>query len=65
VADPSTRQNRRQLEGGVDAVAQRDKWDSTRKTAPLKPARDAVIIDNSNLSLEQVVQRILGLIEAS
>jgi cytidylate kinase len=63
VADPSTRQNRRILEGGADVIAERDKWDSTRKTAPLKPAGDAVIIDNSNLSLEEVVQRILDLIE--
>jgi cytidylate kinase len=63
VADPSTRQNRRLLEGGIDAIAERDKWDSTRKTAPLKAAEDAVIIDNSKLSLTEVVQQILRLLE--
>lgn len=63
VADPSTRQNRRILEGGIDAIAERDKWDSTRKTAPLKAAEDAVIIDNSRLSLTEVVQQILRLLE--
>lgn len=62
VADPSTRQNRRTLEGGVDTIAERDKWDSTRETAPLKPAADAVIIDNSNLPLEEVVRHLLRLL---
>lgn len=62
VADPSTREQRRVGEGGVDAIADRDRTDSSRSVAPLRPAADAVIIDNSNLSLEEVVARIRQLI---
>ena len=46
-----------------DMVA-RDKRDSSRATAPLKPADDAVIIDTSNLDIEQVLQKIIPLVEA-
>jgi len=37
-------------------IQQRDQNDSTRKVAPLKPARDAVIIDSTDLTVEQVVE---------
>jgi len=36
----------------------RDSQDSTRKLAPLKPAEDAVILDTTNLSVEEVVEKI-------
>lgn len=41
-------------------VAERDRIDSERPVAPLKPAADAVIIDTDHLDLEQVVDRIVG-----
>lgn len=65
VADPFTREQRRVGEGGVDAIADRDRTDSSRSVAPLRPAADAVIIDNSKLSLEEVVARIRQLIRQS
>ena len=37
----------------------RDERDSTRAVAPLKPAKDALIIYTSNMSLEQVIFRVL------
>jgi cytidylate kinase len=40
-------------------VAERDRIDSERPIAPLRPAADAVIIDTDNLDLEQVVDRIV------
>lgn len=40
----------------------RDKADSTRKTAPLKPAEDAVRIDSTNLSVDEVCDAISELI---
>ena len=46
-----------------DMIA-RDKRDSSRATAPLKPAEDAVIIDTSDLSIEEVLQKIIPLVEA-
>jgi cytidylate kinase len=40
-------------------VELRDRIDSERPIAPLRPADDAVIIDTDNLDLEQVVDSIL------
>jgi len=42
----------------------RDKADSERAIAPLRPAEDALVLDSSGLSLEGVVQRLVGLVEA-
>lgn len=40
-------------------VAERDRIDSQRPVAPLRPAPDAVIIDTDNLDQDQVVDRIV------
>jgi 3-phosphoshikimate 1-carboxyvinyltransferase len=37
----------------------RDLQDSSRKVAPLKPAQDAVLLDNSDLSIETSVDLVL------
>ena len=37
----------------------RDERDSTRAIAPLKPAQDALLLDNSGLSIEASVQQVL------
>jgi cytidylate kinase len=50
-----TRAQRRQDEGLQDAVAQRDTLDSTRTVAPLKCPPGALVIDTSQLDLQQVV----------
>ncbi len=44
-------------------VIKRDNQDTTRKIAPLKQAADAVLIDSSNMSIEQVVDFILNKIQ--
>jgi len=41
-------------------IRQRDQNDSTRQTAPLKPAADAIVIDSTNLSAEQVVEKMVS-----
>ncbi|UCD89097.1 MAG: (d)CMP kinase [Desulfobacterales bacterium] len=46
-------------------MKQRDENDSTRNLAPLKPAEDAIIIDSSQLSVDQVVNRMLHYIDIS
>lgn len=46
-----------------DMIA-RDKRDSSRATAPLKPAEDAVVIDTSALSIEEVLKKIIPLVES-
>ena len=38
----------------------RDKRDTHRTHAPLKPAEDALMLDNSDLNIEQSVQQVLG-----
>ena len=40
-------------------IFKRDKRDSTRKIAPLKPAEDAIIIDNTNLKKEETLNIVL------
>ncbi len=75
-ADPTLRARRRfeelQAKGGkapslndVEKDMQlRDKNDSSRAVAPLKPAEDAVRIDSSQLTIEQVVATMLRHITA-
>ncbi|MFA5356444.1 MAG: (d)CMP kinase [Candidatus Omnitrophota bacterium] len=43
-------------------LSNRDKIDSTREFAPLKRAEDAVYVDTTDLSIEEVVNKVLGYI---
>ncbi len=42
-------------------VIERDRIDSTRAVAPLRPAEDAVIIDSDKMNADQVFDRVLEL----
>ncbi|MBK7453678.1 MAG: (d)CMP kinase, partial [Anaerolineales bacterium] len=42
-------------------VIERDRIDSTRAVAPLRPADDAVIIDSDKMDAAQVFERVLAL----
>ena len=42
-------------------VAERDRRDSNRAIAPLKPAADAVLIDSTSVPIDAVVERVLAL----
>lgn len=44
----------------LEAVNKRDKYDSKREVAPMKPAKDSIIFDTTDFTLEQVVEKILG-----
>ncbi len=46
-----------------DQMETRDKNDSSRKSAPLKKADDAIEIDSTSLSIDQVVESMLKIIE--
>lgn len=69
-ASPEVRAHRRWLEvGGEEAqvlaeVIERDKRDSERKTAPMKAAEDAILVDTSALSIEEAVAAVVAIIEA-
>ena len=44
-------------------IEERDRRDMERSEAPLKMAEDAVLVDSSNMSIEEVIARCLALIE--
>ena len=70
-ATPEIRAERRHkqlIEKGIDAnlralsrdLAERDARDANRAIAPLVPARDSQVLDSSALSIDEVVERIVG-----
>lgn len=66
----SQRRYKEYIEKGIAAdydeiyrdIEQRDYQDSHRKASPLKPAKDAEIIDTSDMTIDEVVTRILNII---
>lgn len=44
-------------------IMDRDKRDSTREVAPLKQAEDAIYIDSSDMTIEEVVEKIVEIIK--
>ena len=44
------------------AIAERDKRDSERATAPLRPAADAVVVDTTAMPFDAVVDRLLAIV---
>lgn len=74
VASPEERAKRRlneYREKGIEedydsvlkSIKERDHIDSTRKESPLKKADDAIEIDSSNMSIEEVVEAISNCID--
>ena len=47
----------------LEEIKQRDYNDSHREIAPLKPAEDAVMIDTSDMTIEEVVDKIVSYIK--
>lgn len=47
------------------SMRNRDRIDSTRDVAPLKPAEDAVIINTDELSIGQVLSQLIDLVETA
>ena len=68
-ADPEERARRRADELGADPAVilreqtLRDEQDSTREHSPLKPAPDAVEVNTTGLSIDEVVRRIAALVD--
>jgi cytidylate kinase len=50
-----------QFEDVLEGLKQRDRIDSSRDIAPLKPAEDAVILNTDGLSVEEVLGRVFEL----
>ena len=51
------------LDSVAAAIAERDRIDSTRAVAPLKKADDAILIDNTDLQLEDVLSMVIARIK--
>lgn len=62
-ASPEVRERRRREQGIEDRIAERDRVDSSRKTAPLVVADDATVIDSSTMGIEEVVAAVLDRFE--
>ncbi|PPT97434.1 cytidylate kinase [Xanthomonas arboricola pv. arracaciae] len=66
------RRHKQLMEKGVSVIFDdllreimaRDARDAQRVVAPLRPAEDAVLIDTSGMGIEDVVQRVVGLLTA-
>ena len=74
-ASPQARSHRRYQQEGAEApdaalaelteeMRQRDERDRNRAQSPLRPAPDAVVIDSTHLSLDQVTEQVAALITA-
>lgn len=69
-ASPRVRAERRVLETGGDveameaAIAERDRKDSTRADSPLVRADGSTVVDTTGMSIDEVVDHILGMLDA-
>lgn len=45
-------------------VQKRDERDANRQHSPLRPANDALVIDTTNLTINEVITRVMALIKA-
>lgn len=72
-ADPTVRAERRVLQKGLQSpdeaqrvqaeIAARDQRDRTRTASPLTPASDAVILDTTNKSIDDVVEAVERIVQ--
>ncbi|MHC4124143.1 MAG: (d)CMP kinase [Planctomycetota bacterium] len=59
LAELQAKGNNQDIEEIQKAIEKRDTQDQNRTVGPLKPAADAIIIDTTNLSIEQVLEKLL------
>jgi len=62
-ASPDVRLRRRTAQGERDEIKMRDQADSSRPVSPLVIAQDAHVIDTSHLTIEEVVDEIIALLQ--
>jgi cytidylate kinase len=67
-ASPAARAQRRSAEDAADMaataadLARRDRYDSSRAMDPLRQASDAIEVDTTGLTIDEVVSKLLGLL---
>src|ERR1043165_4214098 len=62
-ASPEVRLQRRAAQGERAEIAIRDRADSLRLVSPLVIAKDAHVIDTSHLTIQEVIDEIMGLLK--
>lgn len=63
-ASEEVRARRRREQGHADSIGERDRLDSTRKNSPLVVAGDAVVIDSSEMTLDEVVEAVMQVLRS-
>jgi cytidylate kinase len=66
VTERAERRYKENLSKGIESdfeklkqeIADRDHYDSTRKNSPLVQAEDAILVDTSGLTIDEVVEKI-------
>jgi len=48
----------------LEEVQKRDERDANRQHSPLRPAEDALVIDTTNLTINEVITKVMALIKA-
>ena len=61
-ADPAHSARGAQIADVATALAERDRSDSTRAASPLAIARDALLLDTTDMPLEHVIERVLEIV---
>ena len=64
IAPQPTEEEQHARQAVIEELRERDRRDRTRAESPLQPAPDAVIIDSTHLSLDQVVAQVESIIAA-
>jgi CMP/dCMP kinase len=62
-ASPEVRFQRRAAQGERDEITIRDRVDSSRPVSPLVIAKDAHVIDTSHLTIQEVINEIVGVLQ--
>jgi cytidylate kinase len=51
------------LDGIIKEIQERDNIDSNRQVAPLKMSDDAILINTDNLTKDEVISKIMGIVQ--
>jgi len=59
LADLKVKDNNQSLDKIQKDIEQRDKSDQSRDVGPLRPAEDAIIVDTTTLTIDEVIEKLL------
>ena len=65
VSDEAAADRATDVDAVADALARRDRLDSTRTVSPLAAAADAVVVDTTAMTRDEVVEHVVALARAA